>query len=227
LRHARAFGAASAFISALLAGCVTPPPPYDYSALKAVKPATLLVLPPLNDSPEVNAVPGVWSHATLPLAEGGYYVLPVALVNETFRQNGVTSPNDAHSIAPQKLREYFGADAAVYLKVKKYGTSYKVVLSETSVELEAKVVDLRTGAVLWAGEGRASSAEQQQQQQGGLIGLLVAAIVLQVVGTATDASYNYAGTATLRTLTVQRYNGLLPGPRSPMYGQVPVPAPGR
>jgi hypothetical protein len=209
-----------------LVGCVTPPPPYDYSALKAAKPATLLVLPPLNDSPEVNAVSGVWSHAALPLAEAGYYVLPVTLVNETLRQNGVNSPNEAHSIAPQKLREYFGADAAVYLKVKKYGTSYKVVLSETTVELEARVVDLRTGVVLWAGEGRASSAEQQQQPQGGWIGLLVAAVVHQVIGTAVDASYNYAGTATLRTLTSQRYNGLLPGPRSPQYGQVPVPAPG-
>ena len=219
--------AACALGLSLLTGCVTPPPPYDYTALRAAKPVTLLVLPPLNDSPEVNAVAGVWSHTTLPLAEAGYYVLPAVLVNETFRQNGVNTPNDAHSIPREKLRSFFGADAAVYLKVTKYGTTYKVVASETLVELEARVVDLRTGELLWAGTGRASSAEQQQQSQGGLIGLLVTAIVQQIVGTAVDASYTYAGTATLRTLTAQRYNGLLPGPRSPQYGQPPVAPPGR
>lgn len=35
---------------------------------------------------------------TFPLAEAGYYVLPVALVDETLRQNGMTKPVDIHQI---------------------------------------------------------------------------------------------------------------------------------
>jgi hypothetical protein len=211
--------------ASVLYGCATPPPPIDYTALLKAKPKTLLVLPPLNESPEVNATPGAWAQATLPLAEAGYYVLPVTLVDETFRQNGVNSANDAHNIAPPKLRDFFGADAAVYIKVKKYGTSYAVVTSETVVQLEAKVVDLRTGDLLWEGAAAASSAEQQQQNQGGLVGLLVAAIVKQIVGTAMDASFNFAGVANQRMLGAPRYNGILPGPRSPLYGQPPTPPP--
>jgi len=207
---------------AILGGCATKAPPYDYAAFMKAKPATLLVLPPVNESPEINATSGVWSHATLPLAEAGYYVLPVTLVDETFRQNGVNTANDAQDIPSTKLREFFGADAAVYMKIKKYGTSYAVLASETRVEVEARIVDLRSGELLWQGKAVATSAEEQQQSQGGLVGLLVTAIVKQIIGTATDASYRYAGVANQRLLGAPRYNGVLPGPRSPNYGKPPV-----
>lgn len=207
---------------ALLGGCATKAPPYDYSAFMKAKPATLLVLPPVNESPDVNATPSVWSHATLPLAEAGYYVLPVTLVDETFRQNGVTTANEVQDIPYTKLRDFFGADAAVYMKVKKYGTSYAVLVSETRVEVEGRIVDLRTGELLWQGKAVATSAEQQQQSQGSLVGLLVTAIVKQIIGTATDASYRYAGIAGQRMLGAPRYNGVLPGPRSPNYGKPPL-----
>lgn len=206
---------------ALLSGCATKAPPYDYSAFQKAKPATLLVMPPINESPDVKATPGVWAHATRPLAEAGYYVLPITLVDETFKQNGVTSANDAQDISYQKLRDFFGADAAVYIRVKKYGTSYAVLASETRVEVDARIVDLRSGALLWEGKAVATSAEQSQQQQGGLVGLLVAAVVKQIIGTATDAAFNYAGIADVRLLGAPRYNGILPGPRSSLYGQPP------
>ena len=208
---------------AILSGCATKAPPHDYSAFIEAKPTTLLVLPPLNDSPEVTATPGVWSQVTLPLSEAGYYVLPITLVDETFRQNGITVANDAHDIPARKLREFFGADAGVYITVKTYGSSYSVVASETRVTVEGRIIDLRSGQLLWQGQATASSAEQQQQNQGGLFGLLIAAIVKQIVSTATDESYRYAGIASTRLLSAPQYNGVLPGPRSPLFGQ-PLPS---
>ncbi len=207
----------------LLGGCATQAPPYDYTAFLKARPTSLLVLPPLNESPEVTATQGVWSHATRPLAEAGYYVFPVTLVNETLRENGITTASDAHNIPAQKLREFFGADAAVYLKVTQYGSSYQVLASETRVVVEGRIVDLRSGDLLWQGQAMASSAEQRQQNQGGLLGLLVAAVLQQIVETAMDASYNYAGIADQRLLGAPRYNGVLPGPRSPQAGKVPGP----
>lgn len=195
-------------------GCATPPPPFDYSAFMRARPASLLVLPPLNDSPDIKATPGVWAQATRPLAEAGYYVLPSTLVDETFRQNGLNMAAEIQAVSTEKLRGFFGADAAVYLRVKQYGTSYKVVSSDTRVELEGRIVDLRTGELLWQGTAVASSAEQQQQTQGGLIGLLVMAVVQQIVSTTTDAAYGYAGVASDRLLGAPRHNGVLPGPRS-------------
>jgi hypothetical protein len=208
---------------ALLAGCATPPAPYDYRAFIEARPATLLVLPPLNDSPDVKATPGVWAHATRPLAEAGYYVLPITLVDETFRQNGLQMAADVHEVPPKKLRDYFGADAAVYLRVKQYGSTYAVVASETRVAVEAKIIDLRSGQLLWEGKATASSAEQNQQNQGGLAGLLIAALVKQVMASATDSVLTWAAIADDRLLGAPRPNGVLPGPRAANAGQPPVP----
>ncbi len=207
--------------AATLAGCATPPPAYDYAAFQRAKPASMLVLPPLNDSPDVKATPGVWANATLPLAEAGYYVMPVTLVDETFRQNGLNLPNEVHDVPIVKLREFFGADAGVYLRVKQYGTSYAVIASDTTVVVEGRVVDLRDGTLLWEGRAAASSAEQSQQSQGGLVGLLVTALVKQIIGTVADAGFTYAAIADSRLLAAPRVNGILPGPRSALHGQVP------
>ena len=106
--------ASCAAASLLLAGCAAPQP-YDYTALRQSKPQSILVMPPLNQTPEVTAQAGVLSRATLPLAESGYYVLPVAVTEETFRQNGIISAQDAQELPVAKLREIFGADAALYI----------------------------------------------------------------------------------------------------------------
>jgi hypothetical protein len=209
---------AIAALALALGGCAHKPAPYDYSAFAQARPVTLLVMPPINDSPEVKATPAVWAQATLPLSEAGYYVLPVTLVDETFRQNGIQTANDAQDIPREKLREYFGADAAVYIRITGYGTSYHVISSDTAVAAQARIVDLRSGALLWEGRAVASSAEQGQGG-GGLAAMLVTAVVKQIIGTATDASYGYAGIADARLLGAPHYNGVLPGPRSPLYGK--------
>jgi hypothetical protein len=214
LRGARRLGLLA--VAGLLGACATHQP-YDYTAFKQNRPATLLVLPPVSTANDIKASPAVLAQATLPLAEAGYYVLPVTLVDETFKQNGLTVPDEMHAVAPKRLREIFGADAAVYLRVSRYGTTYQLISSVTMVEAEARIVDLRSGDLLWAGKAVASSAESDSSNQGGLVGLLVKAVVNQIVGTATDASFNYAGLASQRLLGAPRPNGVLYGPRSPNY----------
>lgn len=201
----------------LLIGCVTPTP-YDYSAFKQSRPKSILVLPPLNNSPDVNASYSVLSHVTYPLAESGYYVLPVTLVDETFRQNGLTTPNDIHAVAPAKLREIFGADAALYISVEKYGVTYMVFDSAAIVTAKAKLVDLKSGALLWEGAATASNNEGGNNSGGGLAGILITAVIKQIANNVVDASHNVAGIASQRLL-MARPNGILYGPRSPSYGK--------
>ncbi|MCF8206369.1 MAG: DUF799 domain-containing protein [Methylotenera sp.] len=203
----------------LLQGCASPPKAYDYTAYQAAKPASILVLPPVNSTPDVQATPSVLAQMTLPLAESGYYVMPVSLVDETLKGNGVHTADEAQQIPVAKLREIFGADAGLYVKVTRYGAVYKVLNSETAVTLDAKLVDLRNGQLLWEGSASASSAEQQNNSQGGLIGLLVKAVVDQIISSTTDRSHPMAGVASQRLLAAGRPNGLLYGPRSPSYGK--------
>lgn len=205
-------------ITAVLAtGCAAPPPGYDYAAFRQAKPATILVMPPVNQSPDVKASNSVWAQAAFPLAESGYYVVPVTIVAETLRENGMVNPEEAAQASPEKLRNFFGADAALYVTVKDYGSTYKVISSESRVTVEGKLVDLRTGQKLWDGSATASTAESQQSSSGGLVGTLVKALVTQIMESATNAAHPMAGLANQRMLASGRPAGMLYGPRSPQY----------
>ncbi|EHP37763.1 lipoprotein [Cupriavidus basilensis OR16] len=204
-------------VAALAAGCAAPPKNADYAAFKESKPRSILVLPPLNESPDVTATYSMLSQVSYPLAEAGYYVLPVALVDETFRQNGLTTPGDIHAVPPPKLRDIFGADAALYITVTDYGTKYQVVNSATVVSAKAKLVDLRTGGTLWTGAASASNS-QSGNAGGGLVGMLVAAAVAQVINSVSDASYSVAGATSQKLLSAGSPGGILYGPRSARYG---------
>ncbi|GAB3627889.1 Putative lipoprotein/NMB1162 [Pandoraea terrae] len=205
-------------VTALVAGCATPAAQIDYAAFKESRPRSILVLPPLNDSPEVEATYSFLSQMTYPLAESGYYVMPVTLVEETFKQNGLTTAGDIHEVAPGKLREIFGADAALYVTVQEYGSRYRVLDSVVEVTANAKLVDLKSGKALWTGTASASSKEEQQNSGGGgLIGILVSAALQQIVNNVSDAGHRIAGITSRRLLSASRENGILYGPRSPRY----------
>lgn len=202
---------------ALLGGCAAPKT-VDYSAFKQSRPKSILVLPPVNESPEVQASYSLVSQVTLPLAEAGYYVMPIALVDETFRQNGLTTATDIQAVAPGKLHDIFGADAALYITITEYGTSYKLIASDTAVTASAKLVDLKTGTTLWTGAARASSEEGGNGNGGGLVGMLITAAVKQMINSSTDAAHPIAGIASARLLSAGHPAGILYGPRSPKYG---------
>lgn len=206
-------------LTLILAGCVSPPPPMDYTAFKKSNPKSILVLPPINHTTEVIAPYGVLANVTIPLAEAGYYVFPVALVDETFKNNGLTVAEDIHAVPSKKLNEIFGADAVMYIEVQEYGTSYAVLSSDTVVVVQAKLVDNKTNEILWQGSARAASSEQNNGNSGGLVGMLVEAAVTQIMETAMDTGFDIATIASARLLSPQAHNGLLYGPRSPKHGK--------
>lgn len=210
----------------LLGGCAVPAQKgYDYSNFRESRPKSILVLPPVNSSPDVNATYSVLAQSTLPLAESGYYVFPVTLVDETFKQNGLTMADDIQSVSPAKLREIFGADTALYINVKQYGTTYAVIASETRVTAAGRLVDLRSGKELWSGTATASSSEGDSNSGGGLVGLLVKAVINQIVDSLSSRGHQIAGITTQRLLAAGRPNAILFGPRSPYYMKDGSPTP--
>lgn len=198
-------------LSALLTGCATTP--YDYTAFRESNPRSILVLPPVNQTLDVAASYSFLTHVTMPLAESGYYVFPVAVVEETFRENGLTDPNDIHSLPLERLNDVFGADSVMYIKIMQYGTSYQLIASDTRVTAEATLVDGRSGQLLWKGQATASSTEQSNNSGGGLLGMVVVALVEQVINSTTDRSYQIANMTSTRLLSSGFANGVLPGPR--------------
>lgn len=204
----------------VLAACQTyQPQPYDYTAFKESNPKSILVLPPLNESPDVKATWGMLTATTFPLSEAGYYVFPVAVAAEVFKQNGLTNAADIHDVKLDKLHSIFGHDAVLYVTVKEYGTKYQVLQSVTTVRAEAKLVDAHTGKELWSGSAVASDAGQKSNNN--ILAALLGAIIDQVVGTLGDKGYDMAQTAGVQLLSPAKHNGILHGPRSPHYQKEP------
>ncbi len=199
----------------LLAGCVVPQHDIDYTAYRQSKPRSILVLPPLNDSPDIRATYSFLSTVTKPLAEAGYYVFPVALVDQTFKENGMQNPGEMHQAPLDKLREIFGADATLYITVMQYGSSYQILNSEIRVTANARLVDNRTGQLLWQGSATASDSGGNNSN-GGLAGMLASAVVKQIVNSIGDQAHPVARKTSEKLLS-PKTNGLLYGPRSPFY----------
>ena len=209
---------AVALLAIFFTGCsVKEPEPYDYSAFLQKKPHSILVLMPTNDSTDVTGSAAVLANAVAPLSEVGYYVFPVALVNDTFKQNGITEPSEIAAVPLNKLDKIFHADSVLYINIKDYGTSYAVISSSTKVVLEAKLIDIKSGAKLW--EGTATAIEDSSSGQSSLLGMLVSAVISQVANTISDKSYDLAAMADAYLFSSNCHNCILYGPYSTHYGK--------
>ena len=176
-----------AFLIALvLAGCATPPTEPQPTLMDKYKPRSVLVLPPKDNTLEVDASYKYLPTVTRYLAERGFYVFPVAVVDRLMRENGLPGPHEMHQVSRSKLSEVFGADTVLYLTLHDWGTSYKVIDSITTVRIEARLVDLASGTELWSDTRTAS--QRSSDGANGVVGLLVNALVSQVASSIKDNS---------------------------------------
>ena len=85
-----------------------------YPKMYEEKPVTLLVMPPINNTANVDAKELLYTSISRPLAEAGYYVIPPSLAMDVLRQE---SGYDAEMFIDRPLRQFhdfFGADAVVF-----------------------------------------------------------------------------------------------------------------
>lgn len=198
--------------SLLLTGCQTVTP-YDYTNFRAHPPRSILVLPPINESTAIEGTYSYLSTVTQPIAERGYYVFPVAVIDQFMKDNGLPTAGEMQQAPLTKIAEVTGADAVLFLDLKQYGSSYHVLNSTTTVEVLAKLVDTRTGTLLWQGRG---FAQQASSGTGNLLGDLIAAAINQAINKKSDYAHNVSRLANAN-LFYPDSTGLPYGPYSPKY----------
>ena len=213
-----------AVIGLLFCACATEPAPKNYPDFRESRPLSILVMPPVNRSPDIKAQATFLATSTVPLAESGYYVIPVALSNETFKQNGVTVAEEAHAIGIDRLREIFGADAALYITINRFGARYQIINSAVEAEASARLLDLRNGQEIWSGFAAVSenSIDSLGSIDSGeaLIATLLSAVISQIVNTVSDNSFYVGRKANYQLLSAgERRSTILYGRYHPMYGE--------
>jgi hypothetical protein len=172
-----------------------------------------LVLPPINESLAIEGTYGYLSTVTFPIAERGYYVFPVAVVDQFMKENGLPSAHEMQEAPLAKMAEVTGADAVLFLDLKEYNSTYHVLNSVTRVEILAKLVDTHTGILLWQGRG---FAEEASQGSSNIIASLVAAALTQALNKRTDHA-NLVSRQANANLFYPEETGLPYGPYNPKH----------
>ena len=198
------------FLLVFITGCATTTP-FDYSSFRNHRPRSILVLPPLNQTTDVNAPYIYLSTITRPLAECGYYVFPVAVVDAYMKENGLPSSEEMHGVALDKIRNIIGADAVLYVTIEEWGQKYIVIQSVTTIKATAKLIDTASGTVIWQGTQAVSKGSGGG---GDPIAILVAAAVTQVMNSMIDFTHDLSRVAN-HTMIYDVNKGFLAGPYLP------------
>lgn len=89
----------------------------QYERMYEEKPVTLLVMPPINNTANVEAKELLYTSISRPLAEAGYYVVSPLLAMDILKAE---SAYDAEMFVESPLtmfKEYFGCDAVVFSEI--------------------------------------------------------------------------------------------------------------
>ncbi len=207
-RSFRSYFLLLSFVIFFASGCATTP--YDYSAFEKSKPRSIVIIPPNNNSVAVNAPYIYLSTLSRPLAEKGYYVFPVSVIDHFLKENGLPTPAEMNGIPLDKIGEHIGADAVLYITIEDWGQKFQIVSSVARVKASLRLVDVKTGELLW--ESTAQAKKSSDDGGGGLVGALVSAVVTQIVAsTIADPTPGLARQANKVAINSQG-RGMLDGP---------------
>lgn len=155
-----------------------------YPKLYKAHPVSILVLPAKNTTTSVDATDHFRYTITKPLAEKGYYVFPVHLVDSFFKSENLTNAEQIRQIPVQKLKEIFHADAVLYVDINAWDTNYSVLSSSVDVSLSFSLVDTNSREEIWQNNAYAYSYAGPDGNNG-LIGLIVSTIAA-AINTSVD-----------------------------------------
>ena len=175
------------FVLIVAAGCATTAPHKDYTAFKSADPHSILIVPVVNHSVDVNAPDSLLSTMTIPLAEKGYYVFPVNLVKRVLEDDGLSDADMVHNASTAKLCDLFGAESVLFVSIERWDARWMLLKTTVTVELTYTMKEGKTGQTIWQ-EKEKMVYVPQNANTGNLLGNLIVAVVTAAV---TKAAPNY------------------------------------
>jgi len=131
-----------------LAGCVTQEVKRDQSAYMAAAPRSVLVVPIVNKSLEVDASNYMLTTLPVTLGEKGYYVFPVNTTKFVLEHEGFYESENIHQQPTPAIAKLFGADAVLYLTINRWDAQYAVLSTSVTVEVQYRMV-AKDGTEIW------------------------------------------------------------------------------
>lgn len=197
-----------------LAGCATTSNEGRLDAFHEVQPSSILIVPVVNESTDVQASTSVLATLPFELAEKGFYVYPVNTVKTLLEYEGLYEPAQIHNQPPAQMAELFQADAILYVTIKEWTSRYVLLSTTTEVDFEYQLLNV-DGTELWTERKELRYTPQNNSSGSPMADLITAA--------ATAAIERAAPTylPLTREAHDQVFNGystgLPPGPYNPKF----------
>lgn len=177
-----------------------------YSQMYEQEPLTILLMPPINRTTNVEAKEYFHTTLNVPLANAGYYVVPPFLSMEILKKE---SAYDAELFLNSPLKtfgEIFGADLAVFTIINKWDKS--AIGSTVKVEVEYIIKSTLTNEVLYNRKGEVVYDTSVNTGAPGILGL-VADLAVSALNTAMTQYVEVAkacNTYTFQDLPTGKYS---------------------
>jgi len=114
---------------------------YDWSAFNAANPRSILILPVLNNTVDVDAPLFALSTLSVPLGNKGYYVFPVNTVKTVLEQEGLYDGETIKQLGSASLASMFGADSVLFVEINKWDAQYVLLSTTVTVSIDYTLED--------------------------------------------------------------------------------------
>jgi hypothetical protein len=196
-------------LALLISACSTSSKLTKSTAYKGVyteKPTTVLLMPPINKSTNVEAKD--YFHATLnvPIVNSGYYVIPPFLSMAILKQESAYDSELFVDAPLNTFREVFGADVALFTIIHKWDKS--AIGATVTVKIEYILKSTTTNEVLFSRIGDIIYNASVDTNIGGLAGIL-ADLAASAINTAATKYVDLAKSCnahTFRDLPAGKYH---------------------
>lgn len=156
------------------------------SAFHAAAPRSILVVPTINKSLDVDAPNYVLAALPVPIANKGYYVFPVNTTKYVLEQEGYYEGDRVHQQPTPVLAKLFGADAVLYVSINRWDAKYVLITTTVTVEFDYRLVS-KDGTEIWK-----ESKRMQYSPQNNSTGSPIADLIVMAINAAvTRAAPNY------------------------------------
>ncbi|MDO6423818.1 DUF799 domain-containing protein [Saccharophagus degradans] len=188
--------------------------PRAMTEFEQLRPTSILVVPVVNKSVDVEAP--TYMLTTLPMVLGnrGYYVFPINTVKTILDHEGFYEPAEVHAQPPESLAAMFGADCILYVTIHEWTSQYILLATTTIVDFEYRLVN-SDGHQFWHARKKLHYSPQNNDTGNPLANLVGAAISAAL----ERAKPNYLPLTRQANGEVFLYNGtaIPPGPYSPKH----------
>jgi hypothetical protein len=153
----------------------------------------------------------LYATVTQPFANHGYYVLPMPVVVDIFRREGVLEGTQVKGIPTALFKQNFEADAVLFITITEWNKDYAIIAASVVVGIEYVLLSTTTNEVLWSYSQRLEM--DTSGSSGNAIVDLIATAITTAVTDYVPIALQAHNTATAAALPLGKYQ-----PRSELDG---------